>query len=44
VPNGATVLLENGRANQSGILWREVRTVDGVLGWLQEEFLVISDQ
>jgi len=39
VPDGMTVLLENGRAHQGGILWREVRTVDGVLGWLQEEFL-----
>ncbi len=33
------VLLENGRANQGGILWREVRTLSGIVGWVQAEFL-----
>ena len=33
------VLLENGRANQGGILWREIRTLNGIVGWVQIEFL-----
>ena len=32
-----------GRANQGGLLWREVTTVAGVEGWLQEEFLLESE-
>lgn len=39
VQDNDTVILENGRANQGGILWREVRTVNGILGWVQTEFL-----
>lgn len=43
VGNGDTVLLLPGRANQGAVLWREVRTVDDLLGWLQDEFLVEND-
>jgi hypothetical protein len=39
VQNGELVIVENGRANQGGILWREVRTVSGIVGWVQAEFL-----
>lgn len=39
VTDNEVVLLENGRANQGGILWREIRTVTGILGWVQEDFL-----
>ncbi|MCB9006818.1 MAG: hypothetical protein H6656_05535 [Ardenticatenaceae bacterium] len=39
VQDNEIVLLENGRANQGGILWREIRTVNGILGWVQAEFL-----
>jgi len=39
VQDNEVVLLENGRANQGGILWREIRTVKDVLGWIQAEFL-----
>ncbi len=39
VQDNEIVLLENGRANQGGILWREIRTVSGILGWIQAEFL-----
>lgn len=39
VQDNEIVLIENGRANQGGILWREIRTVDGILGWVQTEFL-----
>ena len=40
VQDNEIVLLENGRANQGGILWREIRTLTGVRGWLQMEFLL----
>lgn len=37
--SGDTVILLNGRANQGGILWQEIMTVDGVVGWIEEELL-----
>jgi len=39
---GETVIVRNGRANQGGILWREVMTVTGVVGWIQESYLVFD--
>jgi hypothetical protein len=39
VQDNELVLVENGRANHSGILWREIRTVTGIVGWVQAEFL-----
>jgi cytoskeletal protein RodZ len=39
VQDNEIVLIENGRANQGGILWREIRTVNGIVGWVQVEFL-----
>ena len=39
VRDGDTLLLLPGHANEAGLLWREVRTVNGVLGWIQEIFL-----
>jgi cytoskeletal protein RodZ len=39
VQDNEIVLMENGRANQGGILWREIRTVSGIVGWIQAEFL-----
>ena len=39
VRDGDTVLILPGHANQAGQLWREVRTVSGILGWIQEIFL-----
>ena len=41
--NGTVVVLQNGRANQGAILWREVRTTDGTLGWVPAEFLTPTD-
>ena len=41
--NGTVVILQNGRANQGTILWREVRTTDGTLGWVPAEFLTPTD-
>lgn len=40
---GDVVILLNGRANQSGALWQEVMTVDGVVGWTQEAYLVFDE-
>ena len=37
--NGTVVVLQNGRANQGTTLWREVRTTEGILGWVPEELL-----
>lgn len=37
--DGDTVILLPGHANQGGILWREISSVDGVIGWVQEEYL-----
>lgn len=39
VVRGDTVLLLPGHAFYGGGLWREVSTVDGVAGWVQEQFL-----
>lgn len=39
VQDNEIVIVENGRANQGGILWREIRTVSGIVGWVQAEFL-----
>lgn len=39
VQDNEVVIVENGRANQGGILWREIRTVSGIAGWVQAEFL-----
>jgi hypothetical protein len=41
--NGTVVVVQNGRANQAGIIWREVRTVAGMLGWVPEEFLTFNE-
>ncbi|MCP4419714.1 MAG: hypothetical protein GY805_24140 [Chloroflexi bacterium] len=43
VNDNDTVLLENGRANQGGILWQKIRTVKGIVGWVQEDFLLIDE-
>lgn len=37
------VLLRAGRGNQGGVLWREVATVNGVEGWLQDQFLIAPE-
>jgi hypothetical protein len=39
---GDRVILLAGHANYGGRLWQEVRTLDGVLGWVQEEYLEFS--
>lgn len=44
VKDGDTVLILSGHANQAGLLWREVRTVNGILGWIQEIYLDYQEQ
>jgi hypothetical protein len=37
--HGDTVILLSGHANRAGILWREVSTVQGDVGWIRAQFL-----
>lgn len=39
---GDAVILLPGHANVGGVLWREVRTVDGTIGWVTESFLDLT--
>jgi hypothetical protein len=41
--DGDTVILRGGHANRTGILWREVSTVQGDVGWIQANFLRAVD-
>ena len=38
--DGEVVAMTGGRANQDGNLWQEVRTGAGVVGWIEDAFLV----
>jgi len=40
VSHGDTVILGSRHANQAGVLWREVQTLEGVLGWLRADYVV----
>lgn len=42
VRSGDVVLLRDGIALQGGIEWAEVMTVDGVIGWVQREYLAVD--
>ncbi len=42
VPNGGIVILQPGHANYAGNLWREIRTVNGILGWVPEAQLLFD--
>lgn len=41
--DGDVVIVESGKANQSGLLWQEITTVNGLTGWVQAEFLIFAD-
>jgi len=41
--SGDTVILLTGHANRGGILWQEISTVQGDVGWIQAEFLAEVD-
>ncbi len=44
VSGGDIVILMPGHANQSGLLWQEVMTLNGTVGWVQERFLVTDSE
>lgn len=39
VSDGDVVILLPGHANQGGVLWQEIMTVDGISGWIEASFL-----
>ncbi len=43
VEGGDTVILENGRANRDGRIWQKISTVNGVTGWVEEQFLAYEE-
>jgi hypothetical protein len=44
VIRGDTVIPLPGHAYHSGDLWREIQTLDGIIGWVQDEFLDYGPQ
>ncbi len=42
VMGGDIVILMPGHANQGGVLWHEVSTLDGITAWVQESYLNIA--
>lgn len=43
VEHGDTVIVENGRANRDGRIWQKIRTVKGVTGWVEAQFLAYEE-
>jgi hypothetical protein len=43
VHDGDLVFVLNGHANKGGIFWSEIRTLEGVVGWLQEDLLLLDE-
>jgi len=43
VEDGATLILLARHANQGGVLWREIMTVEGLAGWIQEQYLAYPE-
>lgn len=37
-----TVLLLPRHANQGGVVWREISTLDGTVGWVRQEYLILT--
>jgi hypothetical protein len=44
VADGQVLLVRPGHANRAGILWQEVSTLDGIVGWVELEFLTFSEE
>lgn len=42
VQGGDLVILLNGRASRASISWQEIRTVAGVVGWLETDYLLLG--
>lgn len=43
-PGGSTVILLPRRSSQGGFLWREVMTVGGLTGWIDDSYLIYGDE
>lgn len=41
--DGDTVILMPGNANHTGVIYKQIKTVDGTVGWAQREFLAFGD-
>ncbi len=41
--DGDTVILLSGNANHTGVIYKEIMTVDGTVGWAQRDFLAFGD-
>lgn len=44
INHNAVVILGAGHASLAGVQWQEIMTVDGVIGWVQREFLDFTNQ
>lgn len=42
--DGTTLILLSGHANQRGIVWQEVMTVEGLAGWIEADYLGEADE
>ena len=42
--DGDMVILSSGHANQGGVLWQEVITLEGVRGWIQLDLLLNDEE
>jgi hypothetical protein len=43
VADGDIVILLAGHANQGGVLWQEIQTVNGQVGWIEEIYLAFDE-
>lgn len=43
-PGGSTVIVLPRRSSQGGFLWREVMTVDGLTGWIDDAYLIYGEE
>ncbi len=43
INHGDVVIVLNRRANQAGVLWQEIQTVDGTKGWVRQEYLELQE-
>jgi hypothetical protein len=44
VRGGDTVILQPGHANYGGVMWRQISTVDGTVGWVLESYLGTGEE
>ncbi len=41
--DGDLIIVLSGNANQGGVVWREVMTLGGIVGWIPEQYLLAGD-